>query len=591
MKKIKVVIVDSGVNYHHSVLKQDDIKIINVDNPEELIDEYGHGTAIYGILRKYSFIDIVNIKLSNIEENTAAIDLIQALEYIYTNIDADIINLSLGINCSDDLKDLYRICQKLDNKGVILISAFDNTGAFAYPAAFDNVIGVISGQNCYKITDFEYIEDTVVNIAAKGAAQRLMWVKPEYIFLGGNSFACAHVTVQAAKFLLNKKMPREEILVKFRNLAKNRYSLKEERKKNIAFKINNAVLFPFNKEMHSVVRYAHLLPFNIKGIYDTKYSLNIGIKTTQIIKDTQIPELQVQKIEDINWDKFDTLILGHIDAFSNLIQTGNEIVDLLKMAQVKGKFVYCFDDFAENLLKSEKCNFFCPKVMQEDVPPNRFGMLYRISKPVLGVFGTSARQGKYTLQLKLRELFLKKGYDIGQIGTEPTAPLFGMDYVYPIGHNATTYIKEFDAIRYLNNAINEMCLKGKELIIVGSQSGTIPYDMGNAGQLTISQYYFLMGTQPDAVILCINPFDNTDYIKRTINFIESSVECKVLAMVVFPFKLKSSWSGIYGGIEELSEEDYNNFKTCLNSFFDIPVLKLGNEIEMETLCQLIIDSF
>jgi hypothetical protein len=41
----------------------------------------------------------------------------------------------------------------------------------------------------------------MINIGAKGGIQRLAWDKPDYLMLGGNSFACAHVTVQAAQFM------------------------------------------------------------------------------------------------------------------------------------------------------------------------------------------------------------------------------------------------------------------------------------------------------------------------------------------------------------------------------------------------------
>ena len=45
---------------------------------------------------------------------------------------------------------------------------------------------------------------------------------------------------------------------------------------------------------------------------------------------------------------------------------------------------------------------------------------------MLAIVGTSPSQGKYNLQLALRRRFLNDGYEIGQIGTEPTAQLFGM---------------------------------------------------------------------------------------------------------------------------------------------------------------------
>ena len=149
-------------------------------------------------------------------------------------------------------------------------------------------------------------------------------------------------------------------------------------------------------------------------------------------------------------------------------------------------------------------------------------------------YSEQVKAGKFTLQLKLREMFLSNGYNIGQLGTEPNSLLFGFDTVFPMGYNSSVKIKDEDCVNYLNNEINRMCEAEKDIIIVGSQSGTVTYDTGNLSQYNISQYNFLIGTQPDVVILCVNPYDEPDLIKRTIKFIESSVnKCKVIALVVF----------------------------------------------------------
>ena len=52
--------------------------------------------------------------------------------------------------------------------------------------------------------------------------------------------------------------------------------------------------------------------------------------------------------------------------------------------------------------------------------------------------------------------------------------------------------------------------------------------------MPLPQYELLMGTLPDAVVLCVNPFDDRDYIRRTIQFIESATEGKVIALCLSP---------------------------------------------------------
>jgi uncharacterized NAD-dependent epimerase/dehydratase family protein len=134
-------------------------------------------------------------------------------------------------------------------------------------------------------------------------------------------------------------------------------------------------------------------------------------------------------------------------------------------------------------------------------------------------------------------------------------------------------------------------LKNKDIIIVGSQSGTVAYDTGNISQFTVPQNNFLMGTQPDAVVLCVNPFDETDYIKRTIQYIESSIDCKVIALTVFPMDIKESSNEIYSLKKAITDEKYKELRNLLQENFKISVYKLGEAEDMDKLSDLIVNFF
>ncbi len=591
---INIVIVDSGVNLNHKIFK--DKFISSIEFSDGMIvkcdtDDYGHGTAIAGIISRCDNVNITMIRIKDIEKGIQEDKLISVLNYINMMDNVDIVNLSLGLNVCEDFSSLYNICKELAEKGVIIVSAFDNTGSISYPAAFDNVIGVITGQSCHRINDFEFIDDDIVNIAAKGNIQRVAWTVPEYLMIAGNSFACAHVTVQIAKFIQEGIRCKEQIINKFKEISIKKYNAIQRKIKNKKlFTIRKASLFPFNKEMHSLVRFAHLLPFELVNIYDTKYSPTVGSTTCHLLKDNYIKDLIIKNIEQINWDEFDTLILGHTGELSAMSSKEIFIKSIIETAINKGKQIYSFDDIGNLGYENNECIFY-PSVDSNDLPPNRFGMLYRILKPVVGIFGTSSKQGKFTLQLKLRSILLEQGYDIGQIGTEPSSLLFGMDYCFPMGYNSSVQIKEFDTVRYLNHIVNDLCMSNKDIIIVGSQSGTISYDIGNIVQYPIPQYNFLLGTQPDVVVLCVNPYDDINYIKRTISFIESSIDSKVISLVVFPMDFKDNWTGIYGYKKTLSEEKYYKLKEILYNEFNLPIFKLGLENDMSELVNLIINYF
>lgn len=594
-EKLKIVIVDSGVDISHPQFKNSSIEGYTYKDAglyDGCSDEYGHGTAIYQIVRSVSDIaDIINIKLPNIEHSNTRMELVEVLEYLADHIPCDILNLSLGIGMCSDLKELKRVCDKLADNKVIMIAAHDNAGSIAYPAAFENVIGVVTGSSCKRTDEFEYVEDTVVNIAAKGNIQRVAWVNPEYLAAGGNSFACAHVTVRVAKFMYLGIKTREELLAKFKEIAVKKFDANMVvKQRNVLFKIGKAAIFPFNKEMHSLVRYSDMLPFQIVDVYDTKYSAMVGASTSHLLKDTSVGEYIIKNVACMDWDAFDTLILGHTNEVAALIHKENFCKEIIDQAVAKEKQIYCFDDISR-IGYQRGSGIYFPEIDAGDMPPRRFGMMYRITKPVLGIFGTSSRQGKFTLQLKLRKNLSALGYNVGQIGTEPSALLYGMDYVFPMGYNSSVYIGGYQTVQYLNHIINDLCIRDKDIILVGSQSGTVPYDTGNINQFTVSQMNFLMGTQPDAVVLCVNPYDETAYINRTIKLIESCVDCRVVALVLFPMTVQGGWKGFYGAKQSLSEEECLKLKEDLAVRTGLSVYCLGEEEDMGRLTNYIIDFF
>ena len=357
------------------------------------------------------------------------------------------------------------------------------------------------------------------------------------------------------------------------------------------FTIQRAALFPFNKEMHSLVRYTDLLNFTITDIYASKYSMMVGSSTTKIMNDPNVLNHCIKNVDQIDWSQFDTLILGHMDEWaeaSNHMDTKKELI----CAAIKNKKnIFAFDDLSDIDIPESETVYY-PRIWPEDIPQKFcFGKLYKISKPVLGVFGTSSQQGKFTLQLLIRKKLCDMGYHVGHLGTEPSALLYGCDDVFPMGYNSSVYIHDYDFVRCLNFKMNQISRNNKEIIIVGSQSGTVMYNNSNLLFYPLQQYNFLLGTQPDCCVLCVNPFDEIEYIQRTIAFIEASVACRMIAFVVFPRTLANNWAGIYGRKKDLSYDEYLIFKHSLTDQFHIPVYLLGDNTDMEQMIQTIISFF
>lgn len=588
---MNIAIIDSGTKDYENITKgynfrvQGDNEIIIENN---FHDTYGHGTAVYSIIKKNN--EECNYYIFKVIDQNDTIDekiICTALEYIFNNLDIDIINMSLGtVSLSDDR--MYNICKRLYDKGVILVSAFDNEGAISYPAAFDCVIGVDGSDLCRKVDDFIFYEDKILNVAAKGGMQRVKWCEPDNIIVKGSSFACAHATNKIVNIYKNGIKSFEEILEYFKSIAIQIIAYEEKEEKVFEYKIDRAVIFPFNKEMHNFVRYPELLDFKVMEVYDTKYSSNVGRKTTDVMIDKSVKEYCIKNIDDIKWDLFDTLVIGHTEKLLSYIGKENIVDSLIKEAINRGKNIYSFDRIDKAEYKND--NIYFPAVIDKYLPPLREGKLFYINKPVLGIFGTSSKQGKFTLQLELRKRLIDEGYQVGQLGTEPNALLFGLDCVYPVGYNRMVCLDEEEQIRYLNYKMNEIA-DGNDLIIVGSQSGTVPYEYKNTSYYTYEQVNFLMATNPDAVVLCINYYDEINYIRRSINVIEQLGECKVLGLVVFPMIPEQTWKGMYGKRRKIRGTEAEEIKTMIIRSTGKNAYILGDSNDMKELMNKIIGFF
>lgn len=321
-KKLKAAIIDSGVRKDHPRFLDDDIigfhfsESIRDNNFE---DSIGHGTAIYGIMREAApFCEITNIKIVEEDDCVDEETLIGVLEYIYQHQKFNLINISASISICSRYDRLKNICEKLKVGGTILVSSFDNTGSMSYPAAFDSVIGVTSDAYCHLTSDISFVENSPVNIGAKGSVQRLCWKSPDYVLLGGNSFACAHVSVEILKLLNEGNFDFNNCRESLRMHAKYIYSFPNPQRVDIIpNKIRKAALFPFNKEMHSLIRFSELLNFEIVDVYDVRYSGHVGADTDHVLNEKCNSNFKIKNVDLVDWSCIDTFILGHTDELSN----------------------------------------------------------------------------------------------------------------------------------------------------------------------------------------------------------------------------------------------------------------------------------
>lgn len=592
-----IVIIDSGFDIDEHFLgggvciekKQEDF-FVSCD----LSDSVGHGTIVYSIISKqFDNGKIFLIKMPNCQDDYNASSLVYALQYVKNNICCKIINISLGLKTSDDLKELYDICSELSAMGCVIVSAFDNEGCNSYPAAFDCVIGVDSKNDIKNIAEFDYIENSQINVLAKGNLQRIKMKDGRILLVGGASMACAYITCVLAK-IADEHLNLQKALLYLKSESRYTYISNkiEKQMDNNQFKIKNAVVFPFAKEAHAFLRFADKLSFRISAYCDVRRSGKVGRKLSSYYEGADSTDY-IKDIEQVDFKDVDTLILGHLDELNTIL--GRDYRDeLIKKVLEKKLNIYSFDSLAqyEDLFVDLGLKYFYPCVTQCEIPQNSFGKLYKIPKPVVGIFGTSSRQGKFSLQIAVKAMLESRGYNVGTIGTEPHSMLFGFDDVFPMGYNSTVFLQNNQIVLYLNNVINNLCLNGKEIILVASQAQTVPYYCNNILEFPSMQYHFAMGTNPDAIVLCVNYHDEIPYIQNTMYTLMGLTDANIIAFVMYPITYSKDWNGVYGNAKY--RIDYCEFEekaTILQEKFNIPVFLLGNQQHMHELCQEIIEFF
>lgn len=570
---VKIAVLDSGIRTTHPKLAQYKFSGYNIANDScNIEDRLGHGTAITGIIKNLvPRAEIFMVKLFDDDYYIDFSDLCNALEYVYNNIDFHVLNLSVGLTECPDHNKLENLCDMLSKKGIV-VSAFDNFGAISYPAAYSSVIGVDGTLEYANPWEFDYIEDTIINIRGKGGNQRILWTDPDYMIQGGSSFACAHITGLIAKMVQKDKLSKKDILYELRANAMNIYEPRNYQDNSPKFTINNAICFPCNKEIDVIAKNQSQLRFNLCGVYDSKYNLNIGKEIGKGIK--------ILDIEKLDWqDNFDTVILGHVGELSYFTKT-DYYKKISENCKKHNKNLFQFDD-TEN-----SGSVYSPNMKMNYIPPLNYGKLYMIGKPIIAVMGTSSRQGKFTLQLNLRKELTSLGYKVGQLGTEPQSILFGFDESFTCGYGANTSLDEQTSIGYINYLLHKIERKNPDIIILGGQSGLIPYAMYNLRNNSPYQKEIMQAADPDIVILCVNYFDDIEYIIRSVKYAESLTTSKVIALSLFPFERAYSWNSTSTNLKLVDEDRLKKRKDEFESQVGIEVFL---QKQTTLLCEKIIN--
>jgi uncharacterized NAD-dependent epimerase/dehydratase family protein len=288
------------------------------------------------------------------------------------------------------------------------------------------------------------------------------------------------------------------------------------------------------------VRFRDLAPFSIVQVMDILGSGQIGRDAGEALN-LAPAGLPITNRNFASLDHADGLILGHLDLLMKL--RGPEIAEALLVDALRRKLhLYSLDpldQFPALSREAENCGLVwrSPKldlhpaliaeaVTAQDLP---------VDVPVLGVFGTRSRQGKFTTQMELRRQLEHEGYRIGHLATEPQAKLLRGDALFPMGYGTPITLDLRYWIPYIRLQLLAICQHQRpDMVIVGSQSGSFPRDPHLRSRfLCLNSLHFLYGARPDAVILCVEQEPDAaeaEYTKQTISAIRFLGKARVIAL-------------------------------------------------------------
>ncbi len=617
--QIRIAIVDSGIDASHSGVRDvaGGVHIqIGKDSKTVFLDDHadcaGHGTACAGIIRKKApDAALYSVRIFDASLMADGRALIAAIQWCIDN-EIGVVNLSLGTTDVTFKEGLQKVCRKAVDAGVILVAAESNDGRESYPAIFSEVIGVTGGA-IYEPDGFYYRKDHRIECVARGDEQRVCWLNGKYIMTGGNSFAAPHITgiiarlleqhpkcsVQDIRLLLKEKALNE--ISQDRNKSKSDPQIiRKDFQEDYAY-IKKAVLYPYNKEMHSMVRYRDLLAFEIVGIADPIGKGMVGKDAGKVIGEPQANLRISPNIRRAMADA-DTLILGYVDQLSR-IRKRDLLREYVQLALDEGCHVFSFQALDPNLYgdlydiaDKKGLRLAYPHIHREELAQaiQNFNALPPVDVPVLSVMGTSSQQGKFTLQLALRRRLIQKGYKVGQIGTEHHARLFGMDAAFPMGYASPLKLPFQHYIPYLDYKMREICQRTQpDIILNGSQSGTIPYHVQEHSTHCLSSLAFLLGVKPDACILVVNSIDAEEYIRDTIDGIRAVCKAPtiLLAMGDHEKHIRTAYGRSMITPKKMAQSQIDQHLKKLQDTFCVPAIEILSETGQRCLVETVIQYF
>ncbi len=212
--RIKIGVIDTGVDFSHPDLRQSLSRGINLLNRSMLPhDDNGHGTHIAGTIAAANQVQgmigiapraqILPVKAFDHNGSAFVSDIILGIDWCVRNR-VNIINMSFGMKTRS--KALLNAINNAYNAGVIVVASSGNDGkrrTVDYPARYPQTISVGATNKLRRIAPFSN-RGTFIDIYAPGDKIFSAWLRGKYHEMSGTSMATSHVSGAIALLLAHK---------------------------------------------------------------------------------------------------------------------------------------------------------------------------------------------------------------------------------------------------------------------------------------------------------------------------------------------------------------------------------------------------
>ena len=100
------------------------------------------------------------------------------------------------------------------------------------------------------------------------------------------------------------------------------------------------------------------------------------------MNDVSVPLFTIKNINDIDYDSFDTLILGHLDKMTTAIKNEEFVTKLISTTLQHKKKIFSFDDLSKYGF-SEPNDIYFPTITYHNVPPTGSVCSIKLRRPLL----------------------------------------------------------------------------------------------------------------------------------------------------------------------------------------------------------------